>query len=66
VVRNGNASDVYVNNRLGGPVQVMLALNDVPSGPLDLTGLAADRIATEITEADQNRLITRYLEQVKR
>ena len=47
VVRNGNASDVYVSNRLGGPVQVMLALteeNNVVSDPqLPLTLLLPAR-----------------------
>ena len=48
-------------------VQVRLAKRALTEHAADLSvQLAADRIATEITEADQNRLITRYLEQVKR
>jgi F-type H+-transporting ATPase subunit b len=48
-------------------VQVRLAKRALTEHAADLSvQLAADRIATETTEADQNRLITRYLEQVKR
>ena len=48
-------------------VQVRLAKRALTEHAADLSvQLAADRIATEITEADQNRLIARYLEQVKR
>ncbi len=48
-------------------VQVRLAKRALTEHAADLSlQLAADRIATETTEADHNRLITRYLEQVKR
>ena len=48
-------------------VQVRLAKRALTEHAADLSvQMAADRIATEITEADQNRLINRYLEQVKR
>jgi F-type H+-transporting ATPase subunit b len=48
-------------------VQVRLAKRALTEHAADLSvQLAADRIATETTEADHNRLITRYLAQVKR
>lgn len=48
-------------------VQVRLARRALTEHAADLSvQLAADRIASETTEADHNRLITRYLEQVKR
>lgn len=48
-------------------VQVRLAKRALTEHAADLSvQLAADRIAKETTEADHNRLITRYLEQVKR
>jgi F-type H+-transporting ATPase subunit b len=47
--------------------QVRLAKRALTEHAADLSvRLAADRIATETTEADHNRLVTRYLEQVKR
>ncbi len=48
-------------------VQVRLAKRALTEHAADLSvQLAADRIATETTEADQNRLIARYLEQMRR
>ena len=48
-------------------VQVRLAKRALTEHAADLSvQLAADRIATETTEADHDRLVTRYLEQVKR
>jgi F-type H+-transporting ATPase subunit b len=46
--------------------QVRLAKRALTEHAADLAiGLAADRIKAEMTEADQSRLVTRYLDQVK-
>jgi F-type H+-transporting ATPase subunit b len=48
-------------------VQVRLAKRELTEHAADLAvHLAADRLATETTAADHDRLVSRYLEQVKR
>lgn len=48
-------------------VQVRLAKRELTEHAADLSvQLAAERIAGETTEEDHNRMVTRYLEQVKR